>query len=126
MVSYAEQYDYIGECIWCRQALYDARKASGWTGEGPDPATDDGDFGCDNSPQTTSECSSNHATKETLRHQFTVMEKLKNSRQELLNTLAAIEENFKIHPGGAYSSCFEGCCCAADLAREAIAKAKGS
>ena len=34
-------------CFWCRQELRDGREESGYTGEGPDWCTLDGDFGCD-------------------------------------------------------------------------------
>ena len=42
-------------CLYCRQDLYDGREESGFTGEGPDYCTADGDFGCGDSPDTDPE-----------------------------------------------------------------------
>lgn len=66
MSRYSKIYDYVDQCFWCKQALYDAREASGATEQ--DLATDDGDFGCDAHPMTNMEdgCWS-HETKEEVR-----------------------------------------------------------
>lgn len=41
----------IGRCLYCRQRLVDGAKESGFTG-GVDYMTDDGDYGCDRSPDS--------------------------------------------------------------------------
>lgn len=55
---------YIATCLWCRQRLVDGKKESGFTGEGPDYMTSDGDFGCDPSPDTTKDGVGAHTPNE--------------------------------------------------------------
>lgn len=47
-----EHYPIIAACLWCGEDLVDGAKESGWTGEGPDYMTNDGDYGCGPSPDT--------------------------------------------------------------------------
>lgn len=47
-------------CLWCGQKLANGAKASGFTGDGPDWMTPEGDFGCDNSPDSTDESAGGH------------------------------------------------------------------
>ena len=51
----------IATCIWCKSDLVDGREESGFTGEGPDYMTPDGDFGCDPSPDSTADGVGSHA-----------------------------------------------------------------
>ena len=48
-------------CHWCDLWLEDGRKESGYTGPGPDWCAE-GDYGCDESPETTDECVGPHMT----------------------------------------------------------------
>lgn len=64
-MSYADKYEYLGLCLFCSQPIFDAKEASGYTGPGPDPATDDGDFGCDDNPFSSEEGCAEHVTAET-------------------------------------------------------------
>lgn len=48
-------YPVIATCLWCGQHLVDGAKESGYTGEGPDYMTKDGDYGCGDSPDTDPE-----------------------------------------------------------------------
>jgi len=65
MTDYSLLYDYVGECFWCEQSLYDARDASGC--DEPDYATNDGDFGCDCHPMTNIEGVWSHETEAEVR-----------------------------------------------------------
>lgn len=42
----------IATCLWCGTDLVDGADVSGFTGEGPDYMSRDGDFGCDRSPDS--------------------------------------------------------------------------
>ena len=46
-------------CLWCERRLTDGRVESGFTGVGPD-WMDDGDFGCDESPDTGPDGAGSH------------------------------------------------------------------
>ena len=50
----------IAKCLWCGQSLVDGREESGFTGEGPDYMTKDGDYGCDDSPDTGEDGTGSH------------------------------------------------------------------
>lgn len=47
-------------CLWCGQDLVDGREESGYTGKGPDWMTEDGDFGCGDSPDTGDDGTGGH------------------------------------------------------------------
>ena len=53
-------------CHWCDQYLVDGKEESGYTGPGPDWCAD-GDYGCDQSPETTEEGVGPHMTLEDVR-----------------------------------------------------------
>jgi hypothetical protein len=50
-----------GPCIWCGRYVEDRKKESGFTGDHADWATEDGDFGCDLSPETCHDGAGGHA-----------------------------------------------------------------
>ncbi len=56
----AEQVKFGTDCIFCGQHVFDKHEESGFEG-GPDWATEDGDFGCDSSPETTEDGCGSHA-----------------------------------------------------------------
>ena len=58
------------QCHWCEQLLVDGKMASGYTGPGPDWCTEDGDYGCDASPETSEEGVGSHATEEHVKQVF--------------------------------------------------------
>jgi hypothetical protein len=47
-------------CRFCQQKLVDGRLVSGFTGQGPDWMTEDGDFGCDRNPISGEEGTGGH------------------------------------------------------------------
>lgn len=54
-------YGPLGKCLYCAEPLFDGALVSGWTGVGPDLCTEGGDFGCDDSPETTRDGVGGHA-----------------------------------------------------------------
>lgn len=51
-----------GDCIWCGQYVEEGREDAGATNPfDPCWQTEDGDFGCNNSPETCEEGCGNHA-----------------------------------------------------------------
>ena len=57
-------------CFWCDLSIIDGKVGSGYTGPGPDWCTEEGDYGCDNSPETCAEGVGSHATEEHVRQVF--------------------------------------------------------
>lgn len=51
---------FIPTCTNCGQVVRDGKEESGFTGDGPDWCTADGDFGCDYSPDTNENGVGNH------------------------------------------------------------------
>jgi hypothetical protein len=50
-------------CRHCRRKLVDGRLESGFTGEGPDWMTEDGDFGCNGNPTSDEEGAGDHSPR---------------------------------------------------------------
>ena len=56
---YADR-EVIATCLWCGEDLVDGKEESCFTGEGPDYMTDDGDYGCNESPDTGEDGTGSH------------------------------------------------------------------
>jgi hypothetical protein len=51
-------------CLWCAERIRDGRDESGYTGDGADWMTDDGDFGCGDSPDSGEDGTGGHTSNE--------------------------------------------------------------
>lgn len=53
--------DATDTCRFCKRGVLDGSEESGYTGDDPDWMTEDGDFGCDYSPETSEDGVGSHA-----------------------------------------------------------------
>lgn len=71
-----QNYTYLDPCVFCRRALYDGKIESGFSGEGEDPVTSDGDFGCNSNPINDDEGTGPHLTTSQLKKIYVAWERL--------------------------------------------------
>jgi hypothetical protein len=127
-------------CLFCGLEVVDGREVSGFTGEGPDWMTKDGDFGCDNSPETSwneddedGGCGSHAVTEEEARRAeisdeaIRVAERAAAKREQEARIRRAAPDMLATLERIAETPCDHGPqeFCPRELARAAIAKARG-